>query len=305
VIPLNVLMNEHRLYLPGLGVAFAAGALAWPLLRRRRVALRLAVAGLLLAAAARTWVRSEDWSDPIRLWTAATEVAPRSHGAWNNLGVQIRDRTGDLERAEALFRRALVCNPRAWEVVFNLASLHYHRGRVQDDPEALVEAERWVRRSLELEPGSPRARWTLAEIVLEQGREDEARAMFDRLASEHPWFREMTHYVYARLALRDGRLDEARRRYEAALELARDPTPARLGLAETARRAGRPREAAREARTAMDGRPHDPRPYVFLAKMARGPAAMGYLFQAQQRGYRPTPEERREILAAGRGARGP
>ncbi len=306
LIPLNVIMNEHRLYLPGIGFAFVAGALAWPLLRRRRTAVRLAFVALLLAGAARTWVRSGDWSDPIRLWTAATRISPESHGAWNNLGVQIRDRTGDLDRAEAMFHRARACNPRAWEVVFNLASLHLHKGRRDDDDAALAQAETWVRRSLELEPASPRARWTLAEIVLERGRETEARAMLDQLSSEDPWFREMTHFVYARLALKKGRLGEARRRYRDALALSRDPTSARLGLAETARRGGELPEAARHAHVAMQQRPHDPRPYVFLARMSQGARAVAYMFQAQQRGYRPTKTEQREILgaAANGGGRG-
>lgn len=298
LIPLNVVMNEHRLYLPGVGFALVAGAALWPLLRRRRWAVRGAFAATCLVLLALTLNRNEDWRDPLRLWQEATRVSPESYGAWNNLGVQIRRRDNDFERARAVFERALQCNPNAWEVVLNLATLHLDFGRKNHDPELLATAERYVQRSLELEPSSDRSRWTLAEVWLAMGREKEARGAFDQLASESGYFYEQTRYVYARVALDKGELTEAARYYRQALDAGCDPLAARLGLAEVARRAGRPRDALREARAAAEARPQDPQPFVFLAKMARGGQAAAYLFQAEKRGYRPTESERREILGS-------
>lgn len=290
VIPLNVVMSEHRLYLPcaGLALGFAPA-----LLRIPRPALGATAAALL----ALTLQRNADWSDPVRLWESAVRVSPESAGAWNSLGVQLGAR-GEYPRALDAFQRALALDPASWSAAFNLGTTNLRRGRETGERAFFHEAERWLRASLAIRPGATRSEWYLAEVHFELGRLDEADAAFRRLAATSPRLYEMTRYPLAHVALARGDHAAAEARYREALREGSDPVAARLGLARVALALGKPQEARAEARRAMEERPHDPEPHLFLARLEPGtPAALRHLFEAERRGYRPTPAEREAILA--------
>jgi tetratricopeptide (TPR) repeat protein len=290
VIPLNVVMNEHRLYLPCVGLALG---FAPALLRLSRPVLGAAAVTLL----ALTLQRNADWSDPVRLWESAVRVSPESAGAWNSLGVQLSAR-GEHRSALDAFQRALALDPASWSAAFNLGTTNLRRGRETGERAFFDEAERWLRASLAIQPGATRSEWYLAEVHFELGRLDEAETAFRRLAATSPRLFEMTRYPLAHLALARGDHQAAEARYREALREGTDPVAARLGLARLAAALGRPEEARREARRAMQERPHDPEPHLFLARLDPGtPAALRHLFEAERRGYRPTPAEREAILA--------
>jgi Flp pilus assembly protein TadD len=294
ILPLNQVMNEHRLYLPGIGVALAVAGWVRPWLTRRAARYGVVVATGLLAVL--TWRRNEDWRDPVRLWESAVRVSPESNRAWNALGVALR-RRGDHEGAWWALTRAFLLAPESWSPSFNLGTLHLQHGREAGDDEELAEAQDWLETSLVSRPGSERSRWYLAETLHAQGRVEQAASAFRDLAGLNPRLFELTRYPLAKIALDRGRFDRAERLYREALREGRDPVAAHLGLAEVAlRREERP-TAVRAAKEAMEVRPHSPRPHLFLARFYRGtPLAMHHLFEAERRGYRPTPEERRSIL---------
>jgi Tfp pilus assembly protein PilF len=107
----------------------------------------------------------------------------------------------------------------------------------------------------------------------------------------------MSRFPLAKIALERGDLDRADALYREALRSPRDPVAARLGLATVALRREDRAGAEREARAAMEERPHDPRPFVFLARMHPGTGrAAQLLFEAQRRGYRASDAERRSLL---------
>ncbi|MHC4973667.1 MAG: tetratricopeptide repeat protein [Planctomycetota bacterium] len=294
ILPLNQVMNEHRLYLPGLGVALAVAGWVRPWLTRRTARCGVIVATGLLAML--TWRRNEDWSDPVRLWESAVRVSPDSDRAWNALGVALR-RRGDHEGARWALTRAFLLAPEAWSPSFNLGTLHLQHGRQAGDDEEIAEAKDWLEVSLMNRPGSERSRWYLAETLHAQGRVEQAESAFRNLAGLSPQLFELTRYPLARIALERGRFDRSERLYREALREGRDPVAAHLGLAEVALRRQQRPTAVREARDAMKARPHSPHPHVFLARLHQGtPLAMRHLFEAERRGYRPTPAERRSIL---------
>lgn len=298
ILPLNQVMNEHRLYLPGLGVALAVAAWARPWLTRRAARWGVITAMGLLAML--TWRRNEDWRDPVRLWESAVSVSPDSDRAWNALGVALR-RRGDYEGARRALTRAFLLAPEAWSPSFNLGTLHLQHGRESGDDEELREARDWLEVSLRSQPGSERSRWYLAETLHAQGRIEQAESAFRDLAGLSPQLFELTRYPLARIAMERGRLDRSERLYREALHEGRDPVAAHLGLAEVALRRKERSAAVQAAKEAMKARPHSPRPYLFLARFYGGtPLAVHYLFEAERRGYRPTPEERRSILERGR-----
>lgn len=315
IVPLNQVMNEHRLYLPAIGLALAASTLF-----RRRTALFVSVtpaptapafalarapialpampmAALMLALLlALTLRRNEDWRDPVRIWASAVEVSPDSHGSWNALGVQLRLR-GDTAGALAAFHRAHDLAPREWAPPFNLGTIHLDRGRATGNYEDLKEAGRWLEESLRVRPGGERSRWYLAETHHAMGRIEIAENEFRALAGLSPQLFEMTRFALARIALDREHHDEALALYQEALRIGRDPVSAFMGLAEVELKRGRRRDALAYARAALERNPRAPEPHLFLARFHRGTAlAAHHLFEAQRNGYRPSDEERRAIL---------
>jgi len=292
IIPLNQVMNEHRLYLPGAGMAMLVGTLFLDPQKRAWWAVP-ATAAVLLGL---TLHRNTDWADPVRLWRSAVEVSPKSGGAWNSLGAQLRLR-GDLDGADAAYRKCLELVPQSWDATFNLGTLYLARGRLSKADRDLVEAERWLNRSLEIRSHAPRSRWFLAEVYYAMGRREKAESIYLALAGHGARLYEMTRYPLARIALDRGDTTRARELYHQALRRGTDPVNAHLGLGRVALDEGNKQAAVLAARSAMDARPHSYAPHLFLARLYRGsPQAAQHLFEAERRGYRPTADERISIL---------
>jgi tetratricopeptide (TPR) repeat protein len=107
-------MAERFLYLPLVGFAGLAGWLAarwwerWP----RPVG---AVAGVvLLAYGARTYVRNEDWREPLTFWVQLAHTSPRSYRAQSGLAGAVIAHDPDhrhVDAAVASIRRALEIAP--------------------------------------------------------------------------------------------------------------------------------------------------------------------------------------------------
>jgi tetratricopeptide (TPR) repeat protein len=294
ILPLNQVMNEHRLYLPGIGIALAVAGWVRPWLTRTAAWYGVvAVTGLL---AMLTWRRNEDWRDSVRLWESAVRVTPESDRAWNALGVALR-RRGDFDGSRRALTRGFELAPESWSASFNLGTLHLEHGRQAGDDEELAKARKWLEVSLANRPESERSRWFLAETLHAQGRVEQAASAFRNLAGLNPRLFEMTRHPLAKIARDRGRFDRAERLYREALREGRDPVAAHLGLAEVALLREERATAIHAAKEAMQARPHSPRPHVFLARLYRGtPVAVHHLFEAERRGYRPTAEERQSIL---------
>ena len=161
LVPLNVVMNEHRLYLPLTGAALAVGLLGLAVLRRAAAAAAAAAGGaggaLLAVACAFILVdgdRAWAWSDANLLWEQAVATSPASWRAHMHLGVQsyraaekshadagrATDRVGRtfgtragndaMDFALEEFTKAHHLYPRSFETRLNLGFLHLFRGRV-------------------------------------------------------------------------------------------------------------------------------------------------------------------------------
>ncbi|MHC4223426.1 MAG: tetratricopeptide repeat protein [Planctomycetota bacterium] len=295
IVPLNQIMNERRLYLPGVGMAFVVGGLV-PLLWRRRSIFLPAALATAVAAMAVTLDRNRDWRDSFRLWSSAIRVSPDSAGAWNSYAVELTHRR-DFDGAAKALDTARGLEPRFWPAIYNTGWVALQRGRQGPDLEELERAEHWLDKALQRHPESEQARWSVAEVYYAQGRTEKAEAAFHELACLGSRLFEMSRYPLAQIALDRGDEKGALAFYEEALERGRNPVPAYLGMARLALERGKRREALAMAKRAMQARPHSYQPHLFLARLHKGtPLAVRHFFEAQQRGFRAHESERGEIL---------
>ncbi len=199
--PLNVVMNEHRLYLPMVAVALLAGAALGrvaELLAARwgSFAVGASVAAAPLALFVPLVVqRSWEWHDDETLWSRAVERAPGSARAHMHLGAVWHDRAnGTWDRAERvrLYDAALAeyavserLLPGWPDLYFDLGNAWLKRGEATNDPadfeRALAAYTRWGEL---VGPDMPRPRMLRATVLSELGRCDEAAAIVRDLAAK-------------------------------------------------------------------------------------------------------------------------
>lgn len=118
--------------------------------------------------------------EPPKLEPTGGDRPGMTEGAWNNLGLYLRESTKDLGAAEAAFRKALALRPTYASPQFNLAVLYRTRG----DDRAAVD---WLFRSLQAGHADPEGtilRW-FAEYQ-DQGKKGAAREVLERGARLYP-----------------------------------------------------------------------------------------------------------------------
>ncbi|MFA6110605.1 MAG: tetratricopeptide repeat protein [Candidatus Latescibacterota bacterium] len=174
-VPLIVLVNEHRLYLPlvgyGLGLAWLLGG---PGHARRPAVVGAAGAGLLVLGLL-SFQRGQVWADELTLWQDAARKAPLMVKPHLRLADALAE-AGCPSAAEVEYRRALALRPEHPGTRNNLGSLLLAQGR-------LAEAEAEFRTVLVSDPEVSPARMNLANLLLRRGEWAAAGAEYERLAT--------------------------------------------------------------------------------------------------------------------------
>ena len=178
ILPLSELYNEHRIFLPFVGLSTAAGwlaLLAWqtaatklgrPVPRMARRAAALAVAALLLAHAAGTRERNRVWRNEESLWRDVVEKSPRNGRGLMNYGLT-HMRHGRFQEALELYERARALTPNYPFLEVNLAIAKASLKRDE-------EAEAHFRRALEIHQDFAIGQYFFSRWLVEQGRALEA-----------------------------------------------------------------------------------------------------------------------------------
>jgi len=247
--PLNVVMNEHRLYLPTTGLALGAGlALLAALEAGRRAGRGTLAAGLvvgcLLSFGLVDVARAQDWGDSTRLWRKAVATSPGSWRAHLHMGVEIYLEAGRLQdtmppaallRADAAveeFHRAPAISPRAFETRLDLGLAYLLRGQLRNrnaDPDApppapgdFEEAARWFTLAEESSPRSFRARYQRGNALALLGRTEDATREFEAMARQDTLRTTIYDYPLAELYRRAGRTEDALARLDHVLSLKKE-----------------------------------------------------------------------------------
>lgn len=240
-MPLNVLVNERRVYLvlAVLAVLFAGSV--------RRVRGWPALLWVVLAASL-TVQRNEVWATPVTLWEAAVEDGSRSYRVMMNLG-QAYQQDGRKQEALAAYQEALRLDDRHGDVYNNLAVLLHEEGRLLEAVERYQEA---IRRYPQMEE----IRLNLADAYLHLGRPADAAATFAQ-ALQMDQDNGGAWNNYGDLLIRLRRWDDAVTAFRRAVDLLPGRIEPLNGLGNALDGAGQRQAAARAYRDALrlDGEP--------------------------------------------------
>ena len=243
LVPLNVLVNEHRLYLP---LAFIGVGCGYAMQRALHGRNRWFALALLAACASITHARNPVWRDELSLWSDAVEKAPAMYRTHLHLGGAL-EKQGQIQAALRHYDRALALDSEAVEVEFN-------RGRALIALKQYDAALKAYLHCLELEPRYLPAQINLAALYQDLGQLSAAEELLRSSLRDRPSSAEL----WRRLGLLQkiqGRGAEAETMYARALELDPALTEARYNLGNLYRDQGRQAEALRQFRQLIKERP--------------------------------------------------
>ena len=175
LFPLAEVMNDHRTFLPYIGLVISiAGAIA--LLcqariaepRSMRVAFCLVILFILSVNAFATFQRNKVWKSEETLWHDVVSKSPRNGRGLMNYGNRLMAK-GDYAGALDYFHRAQTLTPHYSVLFINLAI-------AEDATKQSSQAEQHFKEALRLAPASPDSYTYYARYLLSHARADEARA---------------------------------------------------------------------------------------------------------------------------------
>lgn len=266
VIPLGILMNDHRTYLPMAGMAFlfpiaVAALLRTSLLRDRQREVGIAVLVLLAVLAVQTVMRNRVWKNELSLWQdAAVKLLdnPAADRAHARFGRALFDESRTEESASAL-QHAINLNPQNAAALSDLGRAARRAGRIPESIEM-------HKRAVEIEPTQPDLRVHLAAALQMAGRIDEAITEVETAIELEP----DTGLAYISLGMlhsSTGAFDEAEQAFRKALYLEPVLDAAEKNLSDLRSR----REYLRNERTRLEqavaADPDDPALYVELGML--------------------------------------
>ncbi|MEW6684403.1 MAG: tetratricopeptide repeat protein [Nitrospirota bacterium] len=208
------LYQDHRVYLAGVGLAWALGGLTTKFLARSIPATRVAAAAiptvLIVAMIRADAARSAVWVDESRLWEDVLAKYPDSVVALNARGLQALN-AGRLDDAERDFEATLRLVPNSSEAHKNLGLVYAEAG---DADRALRE----LQTALALSPRSPGILVELGFVYERTEQWDAARRVYEDTLEVSPG-EVLALKGLARAAEREQRYDDAIRRYREALAI--------------------------------------------------------------------------------------
>lgn len=197
VFPLSEMVNEHRPYLPYIGLVLSTAAAVekgllwlWQSRPRRSAAARAVPAlgaAVLLAHAFGTYARNEVWATDESLWRDVTEASPGNGRAWMNYGLIFMGR-GDYANARSCFENAWLLAPRYDLLEVNMAILE----SATNHP---AEAEQRFLRALALNQRPSVTHFYYAQWLHERGRNAEAASHLEQAMVQGPADLDIRHLL--------------------------------------------------------------------------------------------------------------
>ena len=171
-VPLNLAVNDHRLYLAVLGPVITLTALC----KDRRFAIGAVAVAVLFGVLS---VKQDVvWQDELSLWDHAATRAPLMPEAHYNLAVEYHD-AGDLHSARSSYEAAVGLDATYAEAHANLASIYRAAGELE-------KAESALNAALQSEPELPGALNSLGLLLMDRGQLERAEQVFLQILAADP-----------------------------------------------------------------------------------------------------------------------
>jgi tetratricopeptide (TPR) repeat protein len=231
--PIGVAMAERLTYIPAAGIALAAGA-GLAALGRRKVATAIVVV-VVLAGAARTFVRAFDWKDDRTIFAAATRANPASPRGWYAVARLDADALADPRSEPAAVARILSGLDRALALWDDYPVAWHAKGRLLARRGDFEAAEPLLRAAVRRGPALADAWVDLGLVLQRRDRALEAQRAFRKAVLFDP-SQDKAWASLGHLAFEAARFPQAAGFYERAVGLGRRDLEPRL--AEARRRAG-------------------------------------------------------------------
>jgi protein O-mannosyl-transferase len=268
LFPLAEVMNDHRTFLPYIGLAIAVAGLIALLLQTRiaavrslRVAFCLAILSILSVNSYATFQRNKVWHTEETLWRDVTTKSPNNSRGLMNYGNTLMAK-GDFNTALDYFHRALGLAPRYPVLFVNLAIAEAATGQT-------ALAEQHFKEAMRLAPFSPDSYTFYARYLLSHSRSQEADTLIHSALSLSPTDvsardllgqlnQRQTPEQYLSLSLQrydEGRYPESIAAAQRALQLKPDYPEAFNNICAANNKLGRYEEAANACQEALRIKP--------------------------------------------------
>ncbi len=173
-VPLNVLVNEHRLYIPSAAFALAIAVAMQSLMRNARWGAVCVVLWLLVYAGL-DMRRTEQWRSPEALWGAALAQSPQMPRPHIYMGNALRE-SGRNREALQHYARALSVNPRVLSGG-DMVAVYNNMGAAYLAMEQLDESVAAYERALQIDPDYAPAKASLEGTLALRADRERAGAM--------------------------------------------------------------------------------------------------------------------------------
>ncbi len=175
IIPIPMIINEYRVYLPSVGVIICAVTVVFLLKEKLRslMAGRIVLTMLVLAIgvlAITTFQRNEVWGDKIRLWEDTVKKSPAKESVHNNLGNDYKAQNMP-DKAMEQFLIAIKLNPDYVEAHYNLGIIYQARNM----PDKAMDE---LKIAINLNPSDAKAHYNLGVFYQTHNMPDKAMEQF-------------------------------------------------------------------------------------------------------------------------------
>ncbi len=179
LVPINAVLYEHFLYVPMIGIVIAVLAVVLELVAAKgwqKPALGVLLAALIVFCGINIR-RNLDWRTAVGFYEQLVQYAP-SYRVINNLGMEYAE-TGNNEKAEFWYRKALAMDPANPVAYHNIAGTFNATGRV-------ALAEEYFKKAIALDPTFIFSYRSLAELYYRTKNYREAQKYLKVLVEYDP-----------------------------------------------------------------------------------------------------------------------
>jgi protein O-mannosyl-transferase len=272
IVSLADLAVEHRMYLPlaavvtalvlgGYAVCQALGRAGWAPQSKVNILAVGLLAVVCIVLGRMTYLRNRVYHDEISFGKDAIAKAPENLRALDNLAAtyheqwQIDHEQWRLDQAIVYYRRVLAIDPDYASTHHNLGKALWEQGVAQSDPRKLDEAILHFQKALQTWPERAWLHCTLAEILLQRQRFQEATAALETCLKLDPQHAEA--HCHLGDILRQGDIAGALAHYERAIEINPGYADARYHLGFALQQQGKVGEAIAQWREILRQYPNN------------------------------------------------